>query len=86
MRRIVSYDISNNRVRRQVAKRLQRCGRRLQKSVFSVAVDRRGFKRLLNDLEHITKGKESILVIPLCENCSQRSTRLGPVPPICHIV
>ena len=66
---IVSYDISNDKVRTKFAKYLQRFGRRLQLSVFEIENSRRILKNILIEIENRYKplftGADSILIFEL---------------------
>ena len=66
---IVSYDISDDKVRTKFAKYLQRFGRRLQLSVFELENSRRILKNVLIENENRYKplftGADSILIFDL---------------------
>jgi CRISPR-associated protein Cas2 len=47
---LIAYDISSNRRRAKVAKRLERAGLRVQKSVFVAQLTRTDLERLMDDL------------------------------------
>lgn len=70
---IISYDISDNRRRQQVARLLTDYGYRVQKSVFEAELDDRRFLHLKERLEKIIDWQEdSIRYYPVCSRCQGR--------------
>lgn len=76
---IISYDISDNKLRTKFSKYLKRFGHRLQYSVFEIDVS----ERMLNVIESDIKNKfekqfeevDSVIVFRMSETCS--ITRYG---------
>lgn len=67
---VVAYDVSDDKRRGKVVKILQRCGKRINLSVFEcmlTEVQYRDMKKRL--LEVSDKKYDHILVYPLCLNC-----------------
>ena len=58
---LVSYDITEPRRLRRVAKVLKRYGLRVQKSVFECEIDDRLYRELRSKLERVIKDNDSIL-------------------------
>ncbi len=48
---VIAYDVSSNRRRSQVARRLERAGLRVQKSVFVVELSQPDLRELVRELE-----------------------------------
>ena len=60
---IVSYDISDNKRRRMVAKILEEFGERVQYSVFECILNKTKLGHLKQALSHVTlEGEESIII------------------------
>jgi len=78
---LVSYDISNDKLRTQFSKLLERHGRRLQYSVFEI----KHTKKMIDYLLLIIETKfakafaitDSIIIYPVCEACSKKVVRYG---------
>lgn len=51
---LVSYDISSNKLRNKVAKKLKNYGKRVQFSVFECDIDTKDYKRMYQDLLELT--------------------------------
>lgn len=67
---VVSYDVSDDRRRLQVAKALTDYGRRVQKSVFECNLDERRFLKLKDTLDRlIDHEKDSVRYYHLCPRC-----------------
>ena len=70
---IVAYDIESNKTRNRLARYLEKIGRRVQKSVFAVEIERHAFKRFLAQMMRITGGGGKIAVIRLCAGCRKNA-------------
>ena len=78
---IVSYDISNNKLRYRFSKFLEKYGRRLQYSVFELKNSPRILGIVLLEcekkfLKHF-QNSDSILIFSLCEGCMKKVVRYG---------
>lgn len=73
---IVAYDIEDNKIRTKLAHYLEGKGVRLQKSVFTVNIERHVFKRFLSEIEKITKDKGKVAVFRLCSGCQKNAIKL----------
>jgi len=82
---IVAYDIEDNRVRARLAKYLERCGVRLQKSVFAVRLERYRYKAFTRRLAEIAGPDGKVAVFRLCSGCSAASRQLGGGEPRCLV-
>lgn len=87
MRYVISYDISNNAIRRRIDKVLQDYGQRVQKSVFECNLTSPRIESLITLLEaerrrRGTAPTDSIRIYPLCVDCSRKAIVLGHHPPI----
>jgi CRISPR-associated protein Cas2 len=77
-RYVVAYDVTSDRRRSRLAKCLQGYGRRVQSSVFEMAVSRALFDKLLNELPtHLDATTDVVAVYPLCAACDARAVYLG---------
>ena len=67
------YDISDNKSRSTLIKRLQHFGlRRIQKSVFSGTITLKDRFELCDGIEiYLSSENDSIIIIPICESCSR---------------
>lgn len=77
----ISYDFTNNKIRTQFSKFLEKFGRRVQYSVFEIRNSPRVLTNILKEIEWTYKKKfrktDSILIFPLCEGCKKKIIRYG---------
>jgi CRISPR-associated protein Cas2 len=70
---IVSYDISEDKLRTRFAKFLQKYGNRMQYSVFKIENSKRMLdivkKEIDNKFEKLFKETDSVLIVETSENC-----------------
>jgi len=66
---LIVYDISDNRIRTKLANYLKKKGKRLQKSVFAVELERHAFKKMLREIRKIISPDDQVAVIRLCKGC-----------------
>lgn len=71
---LISYDITDNRVRNKVAKELSDYGRRVQYSVFECRITEQQYRELYHKLVVLMqKEKEgNIRIYHICGKCEQR--------------
>lgn len=78
---IVSYDISNNKLRSQFSKYLLKKGRRLQYSVFEIKNSPRVLNNILKEVQLKYKPRfsnaDSVIILSMCKACEQKVYRLG---------
>ena len=78
---LVSYDISDTKVRTKLAKFLNKFGRKLQYSVYGLRNSRRVLRNIQDEIELRYKkglgGGDSVFIAPLCEACKSKITRYG---------
>ena len=69
----VSYDISENKDRTNLIKKLRHFGlHRIQKSFFAGELNLNERMDLLDELEiFLSSEKDSIIMLPVCENCKE---------------
>ncbi len=60
MRRVISYDIEENRVRRKLSKLLEGYGVRVQYSVFECEISEKRFQELYKKIFQLTEGMEGV--------------------------
>lgn len=78
MRAIISYDISSDKRRRKVVKRLKRCAMRVQFSVFEGDLTATGWDRVWRDLnELINPALDGLMLVYLCGGCGQKRRESG---------
>ena len=77
-RYIVSYDISDNKIRTQIGKITSGYIYRVQKSVFEGVISQRGFNEFLKRLKnnHL-EDTDSIRIYKICEKCVSKAEYLG---------
>lgn len=72
---VISYDITDNKLRGKIAKKLEGYGRRVQYSVFECEIKKNSFRQLYTELLTLLSGREeegSIRVYTLCENAAKK--------------
>ena len=78
---IITYDISNNKLRTKFSKLLEKYGRRLQMSVFEIKNSQRILDNILIEIEKKFAKRfeitDSILIFSLCEACKKKIIRYG---------
>lgn len=78
---ILSYDISNDKVRTKFAKFLMRYGRRLQYSVFEIRNSQRVLQNVLDEIECRYEkqftGADSVVILQVCEADKKKIRRYG---------
>lgn len=78
MRCLLSYDIGDDKRRRKVVKRLQRCAHRVQFSVFEGEMTAIQWRFVWKDLEAIINpDKDGLLLVPICDACSRGRRESG---------
>lgn len=76
---VISYDISNDRLRNKVAKVLSGYGKRVQYSVFECRIQQKSFEELYIRLALLMADADegSIRFYHLCGKCEQKIQELG---------
>jgi CRISPR-associated protein Cas2 len=79
MRVVVSYDVSDDRRRRKVAKIMEGVGYRVQYSVFECELDTAQQRALQQRLRPLISKKlgESVRFYPLCAECRSKLSVIG---------
>ena len=77
---IISYDITEDRLRNKVSKILSSYGTRVQKSVFELDLQPNQFSQVLRSLSAYTKEGGSIRCYLLCERCVEKSQSYNSAP------
>ena len=75
---MISYDISETRIRNKVSKILEGFGRRIQYSVFECNLEEKVFNRLYKQLleQTIDSDSDSIRIYRLCKKCIEESVTI----------
>lgn len=70
---IISYDISNTKLRNQFCKFIKKYGRRVQYSVFEITNSKRLLNNIMSEITNIFEKKfeqtDSVIIIETSENC-----------------
>lgn len=78
---IVSYDFANDKRRSRFSKFLEKYGRRIQYSVFSVKNSPRVLGNIITEIDakykKNFKNTDSIVIFPTCLGCSGKVIRYG---------
>ena len=74
---MIAYDISNDKVRRQVRKALTNHGTRVQYSIFECFLGNRQKLALQTHLTGLIEKSDSIRWYPLCTWCKEKIIRQG---------
>ena len=76
---VVSYDISSDKTRNKVSKKLLDYGKRVQYSVFECDIDTRMYKKMYTELVKITEDMEdgSIRFYFIDKNCQSKIVTIG---------
>ncbi len=77
MRLVITYDISDDRIRRHVFRTLEEFGAWKQYSVFELEIDSVERIELEDMLKSIIESTDKIRVYTLCERCINNITELG---------
>lgn len=77
MKRVVCYDIVDDRRRNKVFKILKDYGQRVQYSVFEVECDEKNWLQLEFRLVSLLDKNDSLSVYLLCQSCNQRTLYKG---------
>ena len=76
---LISYDISNNKLRTKFSKFITKFGRRIQYSVFEITNSKRMLNNIMceitNNFENKFNQSDSVIIIETSENC--KITRFG---------
>jgi len=74
---IVSYDISDDKLRDRVSDILEGYGFRVQESVFECKFSPDEFDKIINRLESMIKTNSNIRIYPLCKDCLKKALEIG---------
>lgn len=78
---VISYDISSDRLRNHISKKLEGYGRRVQYSVFECEIREKQLKKLYGELMLLMSEAEEtegdICIYSLCGRCEGKKIRLG---------
>ena len=78
---LITYDISDNKLRSHFAKMLSKYGHRIQYSVFEIRNSKRVLGNILIEIEKKFKkrfqGTDSVVIMPLCKCCKEKTVKMG---------
>lgn len=80
---VISYDISNNKRRRKIARLMENYGTRVQYSVFECRLTKERYEELYSRLAELMEDDHegSIRFYHLCANCVERTVTIGVFQP-----
>lgn len=78
---VVTYDITENKIRNRLARYLEDYGLRLQKSVFVIQLERHALKKFLAGVKGITGRHDQVAVFRLCAGCQKSAVQLNDTEP-----
>ncbi len=78
---IITYDISNTKLRTRFSKMIMKYGRRLQMSVYELNNSPRALNNVMIEIEHRFKPHfkqtDSVMIIPICRADAAKIIRMG---------
>jgi len=77
---VISYDITENHLRRKVSKILGSYGNRVQKSVFELDLNAKQLLYVINLIQQYIEPNDSIRCYPLCEQCIVKAKSYNTEP------
>ncbi len=78
MRYIICYDIADDKRRRLVVKRLERCAERVQYSVFEGQFSETSVVRVWSDLQTLIEPEvDGLMLVPVCRTCNRGRWEAG---------
>lgn len=86
MKRIVAFDVSDDKIRYRLCKCLLGIGIRMQESVFLVQVSSGDLKELHARLKDIVKDKGVVHIFTLCSSCEEKTLAINCQYQYCVIV
>ncbi len=77
MKRVIAYDIPNDKIRYRLSKFLEKHGLRIQESVFVANINSKNINWFMNQLEKINQKNGKIHVFTLCSSCEQKAVAVN---------
>ena len=77
MKRIIAYDISDNKIRYRLSKFLEKNGLRIQESVFVADIPSKNINRFMKKIEKINNNNGKIHVFTLCASCQNKAVAIN---------
>ncbi len=78
---LISYDISDDKLRTKFSKFIKKYGRSLQYSVYEIKNSPRVLRIIMTEIEEKFEEKfqlsDSVLIFPICEACDKKIKRYG---------
>ncbi len=76
---LISYDLSNDRLRQKVAKEMENYGKRVQYSVFECRISEKQLRTLYQKLAVIMQEEKegSVRIYTICGNCEAKIQIIG---------
>ena len=86
MKRIVAFDVSDDKIRYRLVKILLSKGIRLQESVFAIQVSARELDELYDAIQKLVGDKAVVHIFPLCSSCEEKTLAINAAYQYCVIV
>jgi|WetSurMetagenome_2_1015567.scaffolds.fasta_scaffold911711_1 CRISPR-associated protein Cas2 len=77
MKKVVAFDVSDDKIRRRITKVLLANGFRIQESVFILTLPSRKIKWLQRKLSSIVTDKGIIHIFDLCHSCEKKTIAIN---------
>lgn len=78
---IISYDITNNKLRSQFSKYIKKYGEKIQYSVYRVHNSRRVLKNIQKEIEFKYRKRfkltDSVYIFEICKSCQSKILKYG---------
>lgn len=76
---LISYDVSNDRIRNKIAKELENFGKRVQYSVFECRISELQLHKLYSSLVKLMQEDDAgnIRIYSICAKCEQKLQLIG---------
>ena len=78
---LIAYDIVAARNRNGMARKLEKIGKRIQKSVFVAQLTPDRAKNMERELQLLLEKGDILLILPLCETCYAKAVLYGKQAP-----
>lgn len=83
---LIAYDITGLKIRNALAGRLEKAGRRIQKSVFLLEKSEHSMQKLEQELHEMLEPQDSLLIVPICHHCLAEAKFYGSRPELVEII
>lgn len=74
---LVTFDIEDEDRRGQIVRYLERTGKRVAKTLFAVTLPRHHFRKFREEVEKLSTGEGTVVIIRLCNGCERAARTLA---------